>query len=43
MVYLSIIPFGFDVEALKAVPVVNNLLTKVHELQRWPGNHILFR
>ena len=36
--------FGFDVaEASKAVPVVNSLLTKVHELlQRWPGNHILF-
>ena len=36
--------FGFDVaEASEAVPVVNNLLTKVHELlQRWPGNHILF-
>ena len=36
--------FGYNAaEASTAIPVVNNLLHKVHNLlQRWPGNHILF-
>jgi midasin len=36
--------FGYNAaEASTAIPVVNNLLHKVHDLlERWPGNHILF-